>query len=98
MLSSEDEDPYEQCYHREKREIMSRALSHLRERDRRIITLYYQQELTMKQIANCLGVDESRVSQLHSAALSRLKSAVDSMLYPRRTAPVKPLACMSMAA
>ena len=98
MLSSDDKDPYEQCYDREKREIMSRALSHLRERDRRIITLYYQQELTMMQIADCLGVDESRISQLHSAALARLKSCVDSMLHPRRTAAVKPLACMSMAA
>ena len=52
----------------EQQEILSRALSHLREREREIITLYYQQEFTMKQIAERMNIDESRVSQLHSAA------------------------------
>jgi hypothetical protein len=40
------------------------------------MSLYYQRELTMKEIGTELGIDESRVSQLHSAALGRLKSRV----------------------
>jgi len=86
LLAGNEADPFDLCYRREQREILGRALSHLRERERQIITLYYQQELTMKQIADRLRVDESRVSQLHSAALVRLKASVDSLLHPRHAA------------
>src|SRR5271157_632320 len=83
LLADDGANPFDLCYRREQREILGRALSHLRERERQIITLYYEQELTMKQIADRLNVDESRVSQLHSAALVRLKASVDSLLHPR---------------
>jgi RNA polymerase sigma factor for flagellar operon FliA len=73
------------CYRREQREILGRALSSLPERERRVLCLYSQAELTMKQIALSMHVDESRVSQLHSAALIRLKARVDSLLHPRNT-------------
>jgi RNA polymerase sigma factor for flagellar operon FliA len=98
VLANDDDDPFEQCYQRERRAILSRALSHLRERDRQIITLYYQRELTMKQIGGRLNLDESRVSQLHSAALVRLKACADSMLASRHATAVERPACMSMAA
>jgi RNA polymerase sigma factor for flagellar operon FliA len=83
LLTGDDVDPFERCYRREQNEILGRALSHLRERDREIISLYYQQEMTMKQIAERMNIDESRVSQLHSAALARLKGSVKSFLRPR---------------
>jgi len=86
LLADDGADPFDLCYRREQHEILGRALSHLRERDRQIITLYYEQDLTMKQIADRLNVDESRVSQLHSAALARLKTSVDSLLHPRHAA------------
>jgi RNA polymerase sigma factor for flagellar operon FliA len=86
LLADDNADPFDLCYRREKHELLGRALSHLRERERQIITLYYQEELTMKQIADHLNVDESRVSQLHSAALVRLKACVDSLLQPRHAA------------
>ena len=68
------EDPFHLCYRREQRDLMNRALARLPERERLIVTLYYQQDLTMKQIAARLDVDESRVSQLHAEALQRLKA------------------------
>jgi RNA polymerase sigma factor for flagellar operon FliA len=86
LLADDDADPFDLCYRREQHELLGRALSHMRERDRQIITLHYEQELTMKQIADRLHVDESRVSQLHSAALVRLKASVDSLLRPRHAA------------
>jgi RNA polymerase sigma factor for flagellar operon FliA len=86
LLTGNEADPFDLCYRREQREILGRAISHLRDRDRQIITLYHQQELTMKQVAERLNVDESRVSQLHSAALVRLKACVDSLLHPRPAA------------
>ena len=69
-------DPFDLSFRRQEIEAMGRALSHLRERERLIIVLYYQRELTMKQIADSLGLDESRVSQIHSAALRHLRAYV----------------------
>jgi RNA polymerase sigma factor for flagellar operon FliA len=73
-------DQVDLCYLREQREVLNRALAALPGRDRRIIWLYYVRELTMKQIGEELGIDESRVSQLHSATLLRLRSAVTTLL------------------
>jgi DNA-directed RNA polymerase specialized sigma subunit len=52
----------------------------LPKRERLIISLYYQRPQTMKQIASRLGVDQSRVSQLHSLALARLRKRVNTIL------------------
>jgi RNA polymerase sigma factor for flagellar operon FliA len=82
FLASDDPNPFDLCYCREQREILGRALSTLRERDRQIVTLYHQQGLTMRQVAELLSVDESRISQLHAAALVQLKANVDSLLRP----------------
>jgi RNA polymerase sigma factor for flagellar operon FliA len=97
MLAGDDADPFDLCYHREQQQILGRALSHLREREREIITLYYHQELTMKQIAERMNVDESRVSQLHSAALARLKASVNAILHPRQAHKATAAAALSMA-
>jgi len=83
LLAGDDADPFDLCYRREQQEMLGRALSHLREREREIINLYYHQELTMKQIAGRMNIDESRVSQLHSAALARLRAGMKSLLHPR---------------
>jgi len=98
FLANDDANPVELCYRREQRELLGRALSSLCERDRQIMILYYEQELTMKQIADRLGIDESRVSQLHTAALLRLKSCVESMLRPRRAGLPKAIKSLAMAA
>src|SRR5579862_2687838 len=47
LLAHDGDDPFELCYRREKRELMARALSRLRDREREVISLYYRQELTM---------------------------------------------------
>ena len=78
------EDPFDLCYRREQRDLVNRALARLPERERLIVTLYYQQDLTMKEIAARLEVDESRVSQLHAEALQRLKTRVQASLSPPR--------------
>jgi len=51
---------------------MANAIQELSERDRTIVLLYYDKDLTMKEIAETLGITESRVSQVHAAALFRL--------------------------
>lgn len=81
-MAAPQEDPFDLCYRREQRDLLNRALAHLPERERLIVTLYYQQDLTMKQIAARLEVDESRISQLHAEALQRLKAHIQAFLHP----------------
>ncbi len=45
------------------------------EREQQVWPLYYQEELTMKEVGAVLGVGESRVSQIHSMAVARLRAA-----------------------
>lgn len=81
-------DQADLCYLREQREILNRALAVLPSRERLLIWLYYVRERTMKQIGGELGIDESRVSQLHSATLVRLRSAVTTLLRAPRHSTV----------
>ena len=60
------------------RERVRRALAQLPPRERRIIGLYYFGEATMKQIGQAIGVNESRVSQLHARAVDRLRRILAS--------------------
>jgi RNA polymerase sigma factor FliA len=53
-----------------------KAIQNLPERDRTLISLYYYEELTLKEISEVLGVSTSRVSQLHAAAVFKLRSAL----------------------
>ncbi len=53
-------------------ERLTRAIEDLNEKQRQVVILYYQQQLTMKQIAEVFGITESRVSQLHASALFNL--------------------------
>jgi len=58
------------------RERVRGAMAMLPARERRIINLYYFAEVTMKQIGDSIGVNESRVSQLHARAIQRLKAVL----------------------
>jgi RNA polymerase sigma factor for flagellar operon FliA len=65
--------PAETYAEREMLEHLRRAIESLRDRDRLILSLYYHEELTLKEIGRVLGVSESRVCQLHSEALLKLR-------------------------
>ena len=58
----------------ELREALGHAIAQLPEREKLVVTLYYYEELTMREIGEVLGVTASRVSQIHTKAVSRLKS------------------------
>jgi len=82
FLASDDPNPFELGYRSEQLAILDRAVSRLQERYRQIVTLYHRRGLTMRQVAELMRVDESRVSQLHAAALVQLKANVNSLLRP----------------
>jgi RNA polymerase sigma factor for flagellar operon FliA len=88
LAADNDGHQFDTCYRREQREILDRALTRIPERERQVVQLYYQQQLTMKEIGKKLRIDESRVSQLHSAALARLRWRVKDILSrPQPSAP-----------
>ena len=53
--------------------VLGEALKLLTEKEQKVITLYYYEELTLKEISNILEVSESRVSQLHTRALQKMR-------------------------
>ncbi|MFA5536026.1 MAG: FliA/WhiG family RNA polymerase sigma factor [Bacillota bacterium] len=73
-------NPEEAYLDEEIRESLAKALAALPERDYLVVSLYYGQELTLKEVGGVLGVSESRVSQLHSKALLRLKEELTGFL------------------
>ena len=74
LTSANSQTPYETMQHSELIDKLSEAIEQLPDRQRQIIVLYYQQNLTMKQTAEVFNITESRVSQLHASALFNLSS------------------------
>ncbi len=62
----------------ELREALGEAITRLPEREKLVVTLYYYEELTLREIGEVLGVTESRVSQLHTKAILRLKARLSA--------------------
>ena len=73
---SPDDDPLFRCLQGEMKQRLTDAIEQLPEKERMVLTLYYYEELTMKEIGLTLGVVESRVSQIHSSAVLRLRAAL----------------------
>lgn len=65
----------------EQLEYLAKGIDILNEKDRLVLTLYYYEELTLKQIGKILSVSESRVCQLHSRAILHLKKAMKKLKY-----------------
>jgi RNA polymerase sigma factor for flagellar operon FliA len=70
--------PVEQAEQQELTEMLSVAIDALPEREKLLLALYYQEELTMKEISKILNVSESRICQLHLQALVRLRTSLSA--------------------
>lgn len=70
------DDPLFRCLKGEMKERMMLAIDALPEKERLVLTLYYFEELTMKEIGATIGVVESRVSQLRTSAIVRLRTSL----------------------
>ena len=73
QTTSHFEAPEERVEREELTKVLGEALELLTEKEQKVITLYYFEELTLKEISNILEVSESRVSQLHTRALKKMK-------------------------
>lgn len=75
-----DDNPYFQCLQSELKTLLAQALDSLEEKERQVMALYYLEELNMKEVGAVLGIGESRVSQLHSLGLVRLRAQLQELL------------------
>jgi len=71
-----EEDPLFCCLRGELEERLADAIAHLPERERLVMTLYYYEEMTMREIGLALGVVESRISQVHASAVMHLRATL----------------------
>ncbi|MBM7854229.1 RNA polymerase sigma factor for flagellar operon FliA [Desulfohalotomaculum tongense] len=72
-------DPLKMINDLEDKEMLVRAIEALRERDKLVLALYYQEGLTLKEIGKVMSVSESRVCQLHSAAIKKLRQQLEKI-------------------
>ncbi|HBP65150.1 MAG TPA: FliA/WhiG family RNA polymerase sigma factor [Desulfosporosinus sp.] len=73
LVDSEAQDAYQAVEKQEQKQILAAAVEKLPDKEKLVVALYYQEELTLKEIAAVLKLSESRISQLHSQAILRLR-------------------------
>jgi len=84
--STAAEDPFLLCLRSEMTGLLAEAIGELPSRECQLLVLYYYRELTMREVGAVLGIGEARVSQLHSAAVTRLRARMEELLSVRGTA------------
>lgn len=72
--------PEELVEQNELKEMLTKAMEQLTEKESKVILLYYYEEMTLKEISRVLEVSESRISQLHTKALSKMQKTMGNYL------------------
>jgi RNA polymerase sigma factor FliA len=78
----QSDDPLFSCMRAEMRDLLQSAIEELPENERLVLTLYYYEELTMKEIALVLNVTASRISQIRSSAILHMRAKLESTAMP----------------
>jgi len=73
VAPDDEANPLGMLQDRRMREALVEAIKHLPEREQYVMSMYYEQDMNLKEIAAVLGVTESRVCQLHSQSIARLR-------------------------
>jgi len=80
-IKSQDENtPEDELLEKEKKQLLAEVIESLPEKERLVITLYYYEGLLLKEIANILQVTESRVSQIHSKVLTKMRAKLEKII------------------
>ena len=80
LLTREDQDPLEMLNLQDLKKALSLAIGELPEKERLVLSLYYFEDLTMKEVGKVLNLTESRISQLHTQTVLRLRSKLKAYL------------------
>ncbi len=78
--SSQFDSPEEVLERDELKKMLTESLELLTEKERKVIVFYYYEDLTLKEISNILGVSESRISQLHTRALQKMRTKMGNYI------------------
>ena len=78
--SSQFDSPEEVLEREEIKKMLIESLDLLTEKERKVIVFYYYEDLTLKEISNILGVSESRISQLHTRALQKMRGKMGNYI------------------
>ncbi|NLP44209.1 MAG: FliA/WhiG family RNA polymerase sigma factor [Peptococcaceae bacterium] len=73
IIDHKSEESFEQIEKEEQKKILVEAIEKLSEKEKMVIALYYREDLTLKEIAAIMKLSESRISQIHSQAILRLR-------------------------
>ncbi len=76
LLEDHGPNPLSSLETDERRALLGRLIERLPMRERQVLALYYQEDLTMQEVGRVLGLTESRISQIHSSAILRLRTAM----------------------
>jgi RNA polymerase sigma factor FliA len=83
LLDEKVRDPFLALHFSELQDILVKAIDALPDKEKLLISLYYYEELTMKEIGQIMGYTESRISQLHTQAMFRLRGRLREYFQPR---------------
>jgi RNA polymerase sigma factor for flagellar operon FliA len=77
--STGEDNPFDLCLEGERKALLAEAIAKMSEREQLILSLYYREELTMKEISKVVGIVVSRVSQIHAAAMVKLRASLSHL-------------------
>ena len=83
LPNAPEDTPFFRCMRSEMKELLARVVAELPEKEQQVLALYYFEELTMKEVGAVLGIGESRVSQIHSLAVLRLRARLEELMAAR---------------
>lgn len=73
LVDQKSQESFQQIEKEEQKQILTEAIEKLSEKEKMVVALYYREELTLKEIAAVMNLSESRISQIHSQAILRLR-------------------------
>lgn len=73
IIDIKSQESFQQIEKEEQKQILTEAIEKLSEKEKLVVALYYREELTLKEIAAVMNLSESRISQIHSQAILRLR-------------------------
>ncbi len=82
FLASENDALFQEVYRGELQQHLTEAIKSLTEKEQLVLSLYYFEELTMKEVGNVMGYTESRISQIHTKAVLKLRTRLARKLSP----------------
>ncbi|EDP74113.1 sigma-70 family RNA polymerase sigma factor, partial [Hydrogenivirga sp. 128-5-R1-1] len=81
IIAINDDTPDKYVEQKQLKKILADAIAKLDERERLVITLYYYEELSMKEIGEVLGLTESRISQIHTKTMLKLRKLISKYVH-----------------